>query len=113
MDSGVAALLGALVGSATSIATTWLGDYLRRKPAKKLAQRRKERLLQLLSGEKYTWRSLGMLCDAIGADEETTIALLLEIDARGSMTGGKPAWALVSRAAFPDDIPPSAASGSH
>jgi hypothetical protein len=50
-------------------------------------------------------RSIENLSSAIGGDEETTAALLLEIGARKSMTKGKDNWALVSRVPFPDDAP--------
>ena len=38
----------------------------------------------MLSEEKYHWRSMEALSDAIGTDEEATAALLLEIGARKS-----------------------------
>ncbi len=101
MDSGTAALIGTVVGSATSIATTWLSEYLRTRRANRLDKIRKERLVQLLSSDKYTWRSLKTLCDAIGSDEETAVGLLLEIGARRSITGSE-SWALLSRAPPPD-----------
>jgi hypothetical protein len=103
MDSGLAALVGTVVGGATSIATTWLSEYLRNKRSNRVAEMRKDRLRKLLSGPKYTWRSHKMLCDAIGADEHTTGALLMEIGARRSMAAGRDSWALTSRAKFPDD----------
>ena len=104
MDSGWAGILGAVVGGAASIAATWLSDTLRNRQANKLSTIRKQRLLQLLSGEKFVWRSLGVLSDAIGADDETTAALLLEIGARRSMADGRDSWALISRAPFPPDV---------
>jgi hypothetical protein len=103
MDSGVAALIGTVVGSLTSIASTWLSEYLRNKRSDKLAEKRKERLRQLLSGPKYKWRSLEMLSDSIGTDQETTAALLMEIDARRSMASGSDRWGLISRNPFPEE----------
>ncbi len=105
MDQGLAALLGALVGGAASISTTWLSEILRTSRENKLTRLRKKRLLQLLEGPKYTWRELGTLKDAIGASEETTVALLLELNCRQSMAKNKKTWALISRAPFPDDKP--------
>jgi hypothetical protein len=66
---------------------------------------RKERLKTLLSGERYTWRSMEVLSSSIGADEETNAALLIETDARKSVADGRNNWALVSREPFPDDGP--------
>ena len=58
--------------------------------------RRREILRTMLEDPKYDgWRSLRVLTNAIGADEETTKRLLLEIGARGS-TDGKPLWCLIS-----------------
>ena len=102
VDSGWAALLGTFVGSFANIGTTWLSEYLRNRPTDRLAKIRKERLTTLLSGQKYTWRELSTLCDAIGADEEVTVELLLEIGARRSQAQGKNTWALISRAPFPE-----------
>jgi hypothetical protein len=104
MDSGWAGILGAVVGGAASIAATWLSDTLRNRQANRLSTIRKQRLTQLLSGDKFTWRSIEVLSDAIGADEEATAALLLEIGARRSMASGKDSWALISRAPFPPDV---------
>src|SRR4051794_3066479 len=102
MDSGWAALLGTVVGSATSIGTTWFSEYLRNKRSNKLAEIRKERLRKLLSDENYKWRSLERLCAAVGADEEMTAGLLLEIGARRSV-GTKEVWTLIARTPFQED----------
>jgi hypothetical protein len=42
---------------------------------------------------------------SIGADKETTLELLIEIDARKSYTNDK-SWALISRAPWPEDQQP-------
>jgi len=110
MDSQTAGLLGILfggvIGVAGSMGSTWLAHHLETSDAKALDAIRKNRLRQMLSG-KFTWRSLETLADAIGADEDTTAALLLEIEARRSMAQGKDSWGLISRAPFPDDVPPT------
>ena len=106
MDSEQAVIIGTLVGGLCgiggSIATTWLGEHLRHKKSNRLAEIRKTRLRRSLSVEKYRWRNLGRLCDEIGADEETTIGLLLEIGARRS-TKEKAVWGLETRNPFPED----------
>jgi hypothetical protein len=47
------------------------------------------------------WRRLETLQRVIGANEETTIRLLLEIDARGSQ-GGNVVWGLIARNPLPE-----------
>ncbi len=105
MDSGLAAILGASIGVAGTLASTGLAYHLQNRRKESLADKRKDRLKRMLSGQKYKWRSLEALSAAIGADEMTTAELLIEIDARASIANGK-SWALVSRAPFPDDMQP-------
>ena len=109
MDSGLAAIIGACIGGTIGLVGT-LGSiafkhFLETRRSAGLDKIRKERLIKMLSGEKFTWRSIENLSSAIGGDEKTTTALLLEIGARKSMTKGKANWALVSRVPFPDDAP--------
>ena len=49
-----------------------------------------------------TWRRLETLQRVIGADDKTTVRLLLEIGARGSQTGN-PVWGLIARNPLPED----------
>ena len=111
MDSGTAAILGTTIGGVIGLVGTFgsaiLKHFLDTKRSNALDHIRRDRLKQLLSSQKFTWRSMANLSSAIGADEETTAALLLEIEARKSMAAGKDTWALVSRAPFPDDPQPS------
>jgi len=94
MGSGWAAIFGALVGGAASIVATWLSDHLRERRTSKLDRIRKGVLKRLLSGKKFEWRSMSQLSDAIGADDETTARLLLEIGARRSLAKGSNSWGL-------------------
>jgi hypothetical protein len=100
MDSGWATVLGALVGAISSIAATAFAEYLRNQRTRKLDLIRKDVLRKILSNEKYAWRTMGTLTDAIGADEETTARLLLEIGARRSLAKGSSSWSLKP---FPED----------
>lgn len=102
MDSGIAALIGATIGGVTSIATTWLSEFLRNKRSTKLDKIRKDRLRRILEDEKRRWHSLDKLSAAIGTDDETTAGLLLEIDARRNV-GPKEVWGLVSRNPYMED----------
>jgi hypothetical protein len=115
MDSGTAGIIGAAVGGIISLvgtlSATALRHYLRTRTTLALDKLRKERLKQMLSTPKYTWRSMENLASAIGADEETTAELLLQIGARKSMAN-RDNWALISRSPFPDDPPSNVKDGS-
>src|SRR5438105_2678085 len=109
LDPGWAGVIGAAIGGITGIVATlggsWVTHWLSNRRASSLAEKRRERLRQMLSGEKYVWRSLPVLAAAVGADESVTAELLIEIDARASLTNSG-SWALVSRAPWPDDVQP-------
>lgn len=105
LDPGWAALAGAGIGAAATIAANIVTVLLQNNRATGLARKRRERLRQMLNGDKYIWRSLPVLAASIGADERTTAELLIEIDARASLTNSE-SWALVSRAPWPADMQP-------
>lgn len=93
-----AGLVGGMTGIVGSLAIEW---YKSRR-SDKVHAARKRYLRMLLKHPKYPWRRLDTLSHIIGADEETTKRLLIEIDARAS-ENGEPLWALVSRQPFPDE----------
>lgn len=102
-ESIVIALIGvagAVVGSVATITAGVVAHFLERKAAEKRDKPRKVLLLEMLSKPEYTWRQFGTLMHVIGADEETTKHLLLEIGARAS-EDGKSLWGLVSRNPLP------------
>lgn len=105
LDPGWAGIIGAAVGSAITIGGNSVLEWQKNRKGVSLAEKRKQRLRQMLNSERYTWRSLTVLAASIGADEKTTAELLIEIDARASLdnTGS---WALVSRAPWPEDVQP-------
>lgn len=109
LDPGWAAIFGVVAGAfvsvASGVATSVLTAWINGRRARSLAEKRRDRLRGMLSGEKYKWRSLEQLSASIGADEATTTELLIEIDARASFTNAK-SWALVSRAPWPEDVQP-------
>jgi hypothetical protein len=105
LDAGWAGILGALVGVAGTISGNVLTHWLQNRREDTLAEERRARLRGMLSGDKFTWRSLETLAASIGADEATTTKLLIEIDARASFSNGR-SWALISRAPWPDDLQP-------
>jgi hypothetical protein len=101
MDSGIAAVLGALIGVLSAPLSTWFSEYWRDRRSDKIDSLRRARLRKLLT--RFTWRKIEYLSEAIGATDEKTTQLLLEIDARKSLTKGSTYWALVSKAPFPED----------
>jgi hypothetical protein len=105
LDPSWAGIVGALVGASATLAGNWLTYWLGNRRASSLAETRRGRLRQMLSGAKYKWRSLSVLAASIGADENTTAELLLEINARASMTNSG-SWTLVSRSPWPVDVQP-------
>jgi hypothetical protein len=78
MDSGVAALIGSAIGSMSGVITVVLNDYLRRRRHNRLRKIRQDTLRKVFTNSKSKWRSLETLSDSIGADEDTTVTLLLE-----------------------------------
>lgn len=105
MDVEWVGVVGAAIGAVATLSGNCLSFWLQNKRQSSLAEKRRQRLRQMLGGERYTWRSIEALAAAVGADESTTAELLIEIDARASMSNSK-SWALVSRAPFPDDMQP-------
>jgi hypothetical protein len=70
VDSGLAAIIGACIGGTIGLVGT-LGSiafkhFLETRRSAGLDKIRKERLIKMLSGEKFTWRSIENLSSAIG-----------------------------------------------
>jgi hypothetical protein len=105
LDAGWAGVIGATIGASAALGGIPLTDWVQNKRATSLADKRRARLRGMLSGNKFTWRTLEALSSSIGADEDTTKELLIEIDARASFSNPR-SWALVSRAPWPDDLQP-------
>ena len=95
-------LVGVIAGSALSIAGQIATYCLRRRSQDKLDMARKKLLLQMLEHSTYKWRSLERLAHVVGADEDTTKRLLLELGARAS-EDGKPLWGLLRRNPFENE----------
>lgn len=105
-ESIVIALIGvagAVIGSAATVAVQWLSHFLHERTAAKRDKPRKDILLEMLSSPKYNWRNLNTLMHVIGADEDTTKRLLLEVGARAS-EDGQPLWGLIKRNPLPKDL---------
>jgi hypothetical protein len=93
-------VMGAVVGSVATVATSVVTQCWQEHLASKRDKPRKDLLVNMLKNQQYKWRHLDMLMHVIGADEETTKRLLLEVGARAS-EDGKPLWGLVSRNPLP------------
>lgn len=96
MGEGVWVILGAVVGTTGSIATTWLSSYLDRQSKYPKFDRAVETLLrQMLQGD-YKWRKLETLANVTGLSEDHCKEYLIELGARGSETDPR-LWGLISR----------------
>lgn len=103
MVSALIGLLGALIGSAGTIVSQWLIHHLKERKSVQLDASRKKLLIKMLRSKKYPWRKLETLMHVIGADEENTKRLLLEVGARAS-EDGRPLWGLIERNPLPEDV---------
>ena len=61
LDPGWAGLIGTALGGILTIGGTAVLEKQKSHRANSLAQKRRERLRQMLSGERYKWRSLKVL----------------------------------------------------
>ena len=103
MASGEWAVVAAsAVGFLGMMGTTWLTHHLKGRKRARIDNPRKCLLKKALVGaEKKGWMSIETLAHTVGADLETTRALLIQIDARGSMKTDKEMWSLISRNPLP------------
>ncbi|MFN0192236.1 MAG: hypothetical protein ACKVP5_09710 [Aestuariivirga sp.] len=90
----------AFIGAAAGTVGVWLNHWLTNRRTDKLDSARKELLKKMLANDDWKWRTVSTLSHVIGADEETTKRLLLEIGARAS-EDGQPKWGLISRVGLP------------
>jgi hypothetical protein len=93
-------LIGAVIGSIATVVSSVAVDWYRRRAERVREQPMRRLLLQMLSDTRFRWRNLDTLMHVIGADEPTTIRLLLELGARASEDGNR-TWGLVSRNPLP------------
>lgn len=99
--TGVIGLIGVIVGSVLTIIGNIVQQRLNERLRRKLDGARKEILKTMLQDERFLkkWRKLATLARVIGADEETTKKLLIEIKARGSENDDG-LWGLVEHHPF-------------
>ncbi len=90
---------GVVIGASIQIIGNLISNYLQQRSKDRTDIKRKELLMAMLQDQRYSWRKLETLMHVIGADEETTKRLLLEVDARGS-EDGQDLWGLIRRNPF-------------
>ena len=90
---------GVVIGAFFQICANVVAHQLQQRAKDQMDKPRKDLLLSLLKNPKYTWRRFDTLMHVIGADEETTKRLLLEVGARGS-EDGQNLWGLINRNPF-------------
>lgn len=100
MDSGWAALLGALIGGMATLGGTLLNAHLNRARPDPADVAAKALLQQMLEVKKLHWRTLHTMANVVGLPDERTRELLLEIGARGSENNAD-LWGLISRNPLP------------
>ena len=94
-------LLGGIVGALLTLFGNVVLQWLKEMPKRELDKKRKAILAEMLDDTRFPekWRELNTLSAVIGADEEETKRLLVEIGARGSeKADGK--WGLVKNHPF-------------
>lgn len=82
----VVGFVGVIVGAAITVAGNFLLHWFQDGPRRELDERRKKLLEQMLRDPRFKdhWRKITTLSRVVGADEETTKRLLIELGARGS-----------------------------
>ena len=83
---GVVGVAGVIAGALITVMGGVLLHWLQARPAKRLDERRKKLLGRMLRDDRFPehWRKIATLSRVIGADEETTKRLLIELAARAS-----------------------------
>jgi hypothetical protein len=82
-------LIGAVIGSLLTMCGNVAMQCLKERSLAKKDKPRKKLLMEMLEDNRFNdhWRKLDTLMHVIGANEETTKRLLLELGARGSEDG--------------------------
>jgi hypothetical protein len=106
MAEGAWVALGAAIGGASSILTTWLAAWFNRKNQLDQYDLAAIKVLTAMLEQGPNWRTLKTLSNVIGASQEDTRTLLLILGARGSETNPD-LWGLLSRNPLPFPSKPS------
>lgn len=99
LDAGWAAVLGAFIGAGATITGNFITHWANHKRSNALLAKRQALLRRLLEDPDYQWRTIETLSASIGASEETTAEILIEMGAR-TYESNRRAWGLISRNPF-------------
>lgn len=82
----VVGFFGVIIGAFITVAGNFLLHWFQDRPRRKLDKKRKKYLETMLRDSRFKdhWRKITTLSRVVGADEETTKRLLIELNARGS-----------------------------
>jgi len=97
LDIRIAAISagGVILGALIAAISQWILLWWQDRPKKTLDQKREKILRLMLEDKGHEWRKIETLSRVIGADEEETKRLLINIGARGSENGENIVWALI------------------
>jgi hypothetical protein len=81
----IVGFLGVLAGALITALSTFGIEWWKQRPKKELDSKRKALLIQMLEDKKWPnkWRYISTLSAVIGANEDETKRLLIEVEARG------------------------------
>ncbi len=96
MGEGAWVVLGTMIGTVGSIATTWLTAYLSRRSEFPEYDKAANKLLKSLLEDGPKWRNVTTLAAVVGMSEQDVKEYLIVLGARGSETNGN-LWGLISR----------------
>lgn len=95
MASFFETILASLIGGSITIAGQYAGYQIQTAAARRRDEKRKAVLHSMLANPgPQGWRSLKTMSNVIGATEDETARLLIEIDARADEKGGG-VWAYI------------------
>jgi hypothetical protein len=94
-------LIGVVVGSVLTVLGNIVMHCLKERSLAKKDKPRKQLLIKMLEDDRFAdhWRKLDTLSHVIGANEETTKRLLIELGARGS-EDQQELWGLIKHHPF-------------
>lgn len=101
MDIAVIGAVGVIVGFFITALSGLIRDWFLNKSQKKLDKQRKDILKTLLL--QKNWMKIETLSSVIGAGEEETKRLLIDIKARGSLNEND-VWALMEKKPLSDNL---------
>lgn len=100
IEVAVIGFSGVFLGAFTTALGTYCAARSKQAAQRELDKSRQRLLTTMLEDQAFTWRKLDTLKHIIGADDATTIRLLLRSGARAS-EDGQDLWGLISRNPFP------------